>query len=41
MEMVHVTYKMIDRELPDGYLFFAPIVNWRRHKEEGADSSCP
>ena len=22
-------------ELPDGYLFFAPIVNWGRWREEG------
>ena len=28
------SYDALNIELPDGYLFFAPIVNWGRYREE-------
>ena len=30
-----LSYDSLNVELPDGYLFFAPIVNWGRYREEG------
>ena len=30
-----LSYDSLNIELPDGYLFFAPIVNWGRYREEG------
>lgn len=29
-----VSYDALHVELPDGYLFFAPIINWGRYREE-------
>ena len=29
-----LSYDSLDVELPDGYLYFAPIVNWGRYREE-------
>lgn len=29
-----LSYDSLNVELPDGYLFFAPIVNWGRYREE-------
>ncbi len=29
-----LSYDALNIELPDGYLFFAPIVNWGKYKEE-------
>ena len=29
-----LSYDALNVELPDGYLFFAPIVNWGRYREE-------
>ena len=29
-----LSYDSMNIELPDGYLFFAPIVNWGRYREE-------
>ena len=29
-----LSYDALNIELPDGYLFFAPIVNWGRYREE-------
>lgn len=29
-----LSYDSLNIELPDGYLFFAPIVNWGRYREE-------
>ena len=29
-----LSYDPLNIELPDGYLFFAPIVNWGRYKVE-------
>lgn len=29
-----ISYDSINIELPDGHLFFAPIVNWGRYREE-------
>ena len=30
-----LSYDALNIELPDGHLFFAPIVNWGRYREEG------
>lgn len=30
-----LSYDSLNIELPDGYLFFAPIVNWGKYREEG------
>lgn len=30
-----LSYDSLHIELPDGYLFFAPIVNWGKYREEG------
>ena len=29
-----LSYEALNIELPDGYLFFAPIVNWGKYREE-------
>lgn len=29
-----ISYDSLNIELPDGYLFFAPIVNWGKYREE-------
>ena len=29
-----LSYDSLNIELPDGYLFFAPIINWRKYREE-------
>ena len=30
-----LSYDALNIELPDGYLYFAPIVNWGKYREEG------
>ena len=30
-----LSYDSLNVELPDGYLYFAPIVNWGKYREEG------
>lgn len=30
-----LSYDSLNLELPDGYLYFPPIVNWGRYREEG------
>ena len=30
-----LSYDSLNIELPDGYLYFAPIVNWGRYRKEG------
>ncbi len=30
-----ISYESLNIELPDGYLYFQPIINWGRYKEEG------
>ena len=29
-----LSYDSLNIELPDGYLFFAPIINWGKYREE-------
>ena len=29
-----LSYDSLNIELPDGYLYFAPIINWGRYREE-------
>lgn len=36
-----LSYDAMNIELPDGYLFFAPIVNWGRHREENGRLMMP
>ena len=36
-----LSYDALHLELPDGYLFFAPIVNWGRWREEGGRMMMP
>lgn len=36
-----LSYDSLNIELPDGYLFFAPIVNWGRYREEGGKLMMP
>ena len=36
-----LSYDAMNIELPDGYLFFAPIVNWGRYKEENGKLLMP
>ena len=36
-----LSYDSMNIELPDGYLFFAPIVNWGRYREEGGRLMMP
>lgn len=35
------SYDSLNVELPDGYLFFAPIVNWGRYREENGELMMP
>ena len=30
-----LSYDALNIELPDGYLYFAPIINWGKYREEG------
>ena len=36
-----VSYDSLNIELPDGYLYFAPIVNWGKYREEGGRLMMP
>ncbi len=36
-----VSYDALNIELPDGYLYFAPIVNWGRYREENGRLMMP
>lgn len=36
-----ISYESLNIELPDGYLYFMPIVNWGRYKREGEDILMP
>ncbi len=36
-----LSYDALHLELPDGYLYFAPIVNWGRYREEGGRLMMP
>ena len=36
-----LTYDVLNIELPDGYLYFAPIVNWGRYREENGHLVMP
>ena len=36
-----VSYDSLHVELPDGYLFFAPIINWGRYREENGALMMP
>lgn len=36
-----LSYDSLNIELPDGYLFFAPIVNWGRYREENGRLMMP
>ena len=36
-----LSYDSMNIELPDGYLFFAPIVNWGRYRQEGGRLMMP
>lgn len=36
-----LSYDSLNVELPDGYLFFAPIVNWGRYREENGRMLMP
>lgn len=36
-----LSYDSLHIELPDGYLFFAPIVNWGRYREENGRLMMP
>ena len=36
-----VSYDSLNIELPDGYLFFAPIVNWGSYREENGRLMLP
>ena len=36
-----ISYDSLNIELPDGYLFFAPIVNWGRYREENGRLMMP
>ena len=35
------SYDSLNVELPDGYLFFAPIINWGRYREENGRLMMP
>ena len=35
------SYDSLNVELPDGYLYFAPIVNWGKYREEGGRLMMP
>ena len=36
-----LSYDSLNIELPDGYLYFAPIVNWGRYREENGRLMMP
>ncbi len=36
-----LSYDALNIELPDGYLYFAPIVNWGKYREEGGRLMMP
>ena len=36
-----ISYDSLNIELPDGYLFFAPIINWGRYKDENGRKIMP
>ena len=36
-----LSYDSLNIELPDGYLYFLPIVNWGRYREEGGRLMMP
>lgn len=36
-----MSYDSLNIELPDGYLYFAPIVNWGKYREEGGRLMMP
>lgn len=36
-----LSYDSMNIELPDGYLFFAPIVNWGKYRDEGGRLMMP
>ena len=36
-----LSYDSLNIELPDGYLFFAPIVNWGKYREENGKLMMP
>ena len=36
-----LSYDSLNIELPDGYLFFAPIINWGKYREEGGRLMMP
>lgn len=36
-----LSYDSLNIELPDGYLFFAPIINWGRYREENGRLAMP
>lgn len=36
-----LSYDSLNIELPDGYLFFAPIVNWGKYREENGQFLMP
>ncbi len=36
-----MSYDSLNIELPDGYLYFLPIVNWGRYREEGGRLMMP
>lgn len=36
-----LSYDSLNVELPDGYLYFPPIVNWGRYREEGGRLMMP
>ncbi len=36
-----LSYDALHIELPDGYLYFAPIVNWGKYREEGGKLVMP
>ena len=35
------SYDSLNVEMPDGYLYFAPIVNWGKYREEGGRLMMP
>ena len=36
-----MNYKSLNVELPDGHLFFAPIINWGRYRKENGRLMMP
>ena len=36
-----LSYDSLNIELPDGYLFFAPIINWGKYREENGHQVMP